>query len=75
MRPLIQEIDTTHTPESLVENLRDRSRRGEAKTGDGGVVLLRTSSFDSPQARYSLVAAKPFLTDRKSTRLNSSHAL
>ena len=64
MRPLIQEIDTTHTPESLVENLRDRSRRGEAKTGDGGVVLLRTSSFDSPKARYSLVAAKPFLTFR-----------
>jgi para-aminobenzoate synthetase component 1 len=54
MRPLIQEIATAHTPESLVECLR----------GLPGVVLLRTSSFDSPQARYSFVAAKPFLTFR-----------
>jgi para-aminobenzoate synthetase component 1 len=54
MRPLIQEIPTAHTPESLVENLCD----------EPGVVLLRTSSFDSPQARYSFVAAKPFLTFR-----------
>src|SRR3984957_9837890 len=54
MRPLIQEIQTAHTPESLVENLR----------GESGVVLLHTSSFDSPGARYSFVAAKPFLTFR-----------
>jgi para-aminobenzoate synthetase component 1 len=54
MRPLIQEITTAHTPESLVENLR----------GLPGVVLLRTSSFDSPRARYSFVAAKPFQTFR-----------
>jgi para-aminobenzoate synthetase component 1 len=54
MRPLIQEIATAHTPESLVEGLRDQP----------GVVLLRTSSFDSPLARYSLVAARPFLTFR-----------
>ena len=54
MRPLIQEIATAHTPESLVECLR----------GEPGVVLLRTSSFDSPQARYSFVAVKPFLTFR-----------
>jgi para-aminobenzoate synthetase component 1 len=54
MRPLIQEIQTAHTPESLVANLR----------GEPGVVLLRTSQFDSPAARYSLVAARPFLTFR-----------
>ena len=54
MRPLIQEIATGHTPESLVECLRD----------EPGVVLLRTSSFDSPSARYSFVAARPFLTFR-----------
>jgi aminodeoxychorismate synthase component I len=54
MRPLIQEIQTAHTPESLVENLR----------GEPGIVLLRTSQFDSPSARYSFVAASPFLTFR-----------
>ena len=54
MRPLIREIQTAHTPESLVERLGDES----------GGVLLRTSSFDSPQARYSFVAVKPFLTFR-----------
>ncbi len=54
MRPLIQEIQSTHTPESLVEQLR----------GESGLVLLRSSSFDSPQARYSFVAANPFLTFR-----------
>ena len=54
MRPLIQEIATAHTPESLVECLR----------AEPAVVLLRTSSFDSPSARYSFVAARPFLTFR-----------
>ncbi len=54
MRPLIQETTATPAPESLVENLR----------GEHGVVLLRSSAFDSPQARYSLVAANPFLTFR-----------
>ena len=54
MRPLIHEIQTAHTPESLVENLR----------GENGIVLLRSNSFDSPQARYSFVAANPFLTFR-----------
>src|ERR1017187_8386725 len=56
MHPLIQEIPTAHTPESLAANLRSGS----------GAVLLRTSSFDSPSARYSLVAANPFLTFRSS---------
>jgi para-aminobenzoate synthetase component 1 len=54
MRPLIQEIQTAHTPESLIENLR----------GEPGVVLLRTAQLDSPSARYSFVAANPFLTFR-----------
>ena len=52
MRPLIQEIQTAHTPEWLVEQLR----------GENGIILLRSNSFDSPQARYSFVAANPFLT-------------
>ncbi len=54
MHPLIQEIETAHTPESLVENLR----------AEPGVVLLRTASFDSPSARYSFAAARPFLVFR-----------
>ncbi len=61
MRPLLQEIATAHTPESLVENLR-LSRRNEVKAD--GVVLLRTTQFDLPSARYSFVAANPFLTFR-----------
>ena len=54
MRPLIQQIQTTHTPESLVEQLR----------GEPGIVLLRSGFFDSSQARYSFVTARPFLTLR-----------
>ncbi|MBI3850491.1 MAG: aminodeoxychorismate synthase component I [Verrucomicrobia bacterium] len=54
MRPLIQEISTAHTPELLVEQLQ----------GEPGVVLLRSTLFDSPQTRYSFVAARPFLTFR-----------
>ena len=54
MRPLIQEIPTAHTPESLVESLR----------GEAGIVLLRTAQFDLPSARYSLVTANPLLTFR-----------
>src|SRR5581483_4636305 len=53
MRPLIQEIQTAHTPDSLVEQLRSCEARN--------LILLRTSSFDSPSARYSFVAANPFL--------------
>ena len=54
MRPLIHEIATAHTPESLIEQLR----------GVAGVVLLRSSSFDPAQARYSFATANPFLTFR-----------
>lgn len=58
MRPLIQEIQTTHTPESLVEQLRG------AECGVRNLILLRSSNFDSAQARYSFVTANPFLTFR-----------
>ena len=58
MHPLIQEIVSSHTPESLVEQLRN------AECGMRNVILLRTSSFDSRAARYSFVAANPFLTFR-----------
>jgi para-aminobenzoate synthetase component 1 len=54
MRPLVHEISTAHTPESLVEQLQ----------GERGLVLLRSGLFDSPQARYSFVTARPFLTFR-----------
>ena len=72
MRPLIQEITTTHTPETLVEQLLTPHSALPAvlERGGGGraphlnIVLLRTSSFDSPSARYSFVTANPFLTFR-----------
>lgn len=54
MRLLIHEMATRHTPESLVEQLH----------GEPGLVLLRSALMDSPHARYSLVAARPFLTFR-----------
>lgn len=54
MRPLLQSIQTAHTPESLVDSLR----------GEPGIVLLRSGSFEFPQASYSFVAARPFLTFR-----------
>ncbi len=50
----IRSIQTSHTPESLVERL----------VGEPGIVLLRSSFFDSPQARYSFVAARPLLVFR-----------
>lgn len=54
MRPLIQDVQTAHTPETLVAAL----------AGVSGVVLLRSAMFDSPHARYSFVVAEPFLTFR-----------
>src|SRR3989440_3632162 len=54
MRPLISQIATTHTPESLGERLQ----------GERGLVMLRSAIFDLPQARYSFVGARPFLTFR-----------
>jgi len=54
MRPLIHQIATIHTPESLVDEMHAAP----------GVALLRTAAFESASARYSLVAARPFLTFR-----------
>lgn len=54
MRPLLQEIQTADTPESLVERI----------AGEAGIVLLRTAQFDLPSARYSIVTAGPFLVFR-----------
>jgi para-aminobenzoate synthetase component 1 len=54
MRPLLQEIQTARTPESLAERAR----------GEPGLVLLRSALFEASQARYSFVAAGPFLTFR-----------
>ncbi|HLP77316.1 MAG TPA: aminodeoxychorismate synthase, component I, partial [Candidatus Paceibacterota bacterium] len=64
MRPLLQEITTTLSPEHLVERLHDES----------GVILLRSVSPagvslsegfpEAMQARYSFVTARPFQTFR-----------
>src|SRR4051794_16392781 len=54
MRPIIEEIQTSHTPESLVEQL----------AGEPGIILLRSGMFDSAQANYSFVTARPFSTFR-----------
>lgn len=54
MRPIIHEIQNTHTPELLVDQLE----------GEPGIALLRSSHFDSPQARYSFLAVKPFVSFR-----------
>jgi para-aminobenzoate synthetase component 1 len=54
MYSLVQGCRTSHTPESLATRLRS----------EPGLVLLRSALFDSPQARYSFLAARPFLTFR-----------
>src|SRR5438093_2862793 len=54
MRPLVREISTAPAPEFVMEQLQS----------EPGVVLLRSGLFDAAQARYSLVAARPFLTFR-----------
>jgi len=54
VRPLILEIATAQTPESLVDQL----------AGQPGIVLLRSAGFNSAQARYSFVGARPFLMFR-----------
>src|SRR4030095_14545474 len=48
----VEPVATAHSPESLAASLR----------GEPGLVLLRSAGFDHPQARYSFVAARPFLT-------------
>jgi para-aminobenzoate synthetase component I len=54
VRPIIQEIQNSHTPESLVEQL----------AGEPGNILLRSAMFDSANAHYSFVTARPFSTFR-----------
>jgi para-aminobenzoate synthetase component 1 len=56
VRPLLETVVTLQTPETLLTGL----------AGIPGVVLLRSGGFDSTQARYSFVAARPFLTFRSS---------
>jgi len=52
MHPLLHEITTGHTSESLVGQLG----------GEPGIVLFRSGLLDSPPARYSFVTARPFAT-------------
>ncbi len=59
MRRLIQELSTPHTPESLTQLL----------AGQAEVVLLRSALLEESDARYSFVAANPFLTFRSSGSL------
>jgi len=54
MRPLIQAIASPKTPEALAEKCRP----------EPGLALLRSSLFGSPHARYSFLAARPFLLFR-----------
>src|ERR1041385_5322631 len=50
MKPIVAEVQTSASPEALVEVLR----------GDRGVMLLRSQCFDSSHARYSFVVVRPF---------------
>src|SRR4051812_26873785 len=54
MRPAIQEINSSHNPETLIDRLGEHC----------GAVLLRSAPSDDAQARYSFVAARPFLVFR-----------
>jgi para-aminobenzoate synthetase component 1 len=54
MRPLLQKFSTALTPDSIVERL----------SGQHGIVLLHSRPGEMAQARYSYVAARPFLTFR-----------
>jgi len=55
MRPLVKELSTSQTPESLAASLQ---------RGQDGLVLLRSAQSDSRTGRYSFLAARPFLTFR-----------
>ena len=52
--PLLIEADYSSSPEALAGAL----------AGEPGLVLLRSAGFDTPQARYSFVTTRPFLTFR-----------
>ena len=64
MRPAIQEINSSHNPETLIDRLGEHC----------GAVLLRSAPSDDAQARYSFVAARPFLVFRSwGSRCEISH--
>ena len=54
MLTLVEEVAGAHSPDLLAASLET----------EPGLVLLRSALFDSTQARYSFVAARPFLTFR-----------
>jgi para-aminobenzoate synthetase component 1 len=54
MRSLICQISTACAPEASLESLHH----------EPGAILLRSALRDSPQARYTFLAARPFLTFR-----------
>src|SRR5258707_11983466 len=53
-RPIVKEVATSSSPESIVERL----------SGHPGIVLLRSGLFDTTSARYSYITARPFLSFR-----------
>jgi para-aminobenzoate synthetase component I len=54
MRAILEELAVICSPEALFARF----------AGEPGAVLLRSASFEPPQARYSLVTARPFLQFR-----------
>ncbi len=54
MTTIVEPVVTPHTPDTLADVLR----------GEPGRVLLRSDGFEHPHARYSFVAARPFLVLR-----------
>src|SRR6185503_8062532 len=54
MRLLLQEVRSGHTPESLAAQF----------SAESGLVLLSSGGLNPTYARYSLVAARPFLSMR-----------
>jgi len=54
MHTLIEEIACSASPDSIANQLQD----------EPGLVLLRSSFFESHQARYSFLAVRPFLRFR-----------
>jgi len=51
MHPIVQEVTGGQSPEALASKL----------AGEPGLILLRSALFDSTHARYSFLAARPFL--------------
>lgn len=56
MRPLLVEIESHRSPESVVDGILTEQ----------GVMLLRSALLNAGPARYSFVAARPFLSFRSS---------